>query len=105
MIIKKKIAWWERVEGAEKYHVRIVDTGIVTAIEQLENIGFAVVPQSANPEIDADINTLGLPVGEGTYDVFISAADSVGNESDPLEFRGAVFDFTPPASPTRGGFR
>lgn len=105
MIIKKKIAWWDRVEGADKYHVRVVDAGLITDINQLEAISFGVVPQSANAEIEVDINTLGLPVKESTYDVFVSAADSIGNESDPLEFRGAVFDFTPPASPTRGGFR
>jgi len=39
---------------------------------------------------------------EGTYDVYITALDAAGNESSPLEIQNAVFDFTPPESPSDG---
>lgn len=54
-------------------------------------------------KISVDIGGLtNVPKETGTYEVFITAADAAGNESDAFEIHGAVFDFTAPAAPTAG---
>ena len=107
-IIKKKIAWWNNVGFASQYHVRIVPTGSVvdpTDQEEMEVIPFVVVAQNELDQIESNIAELGLDIEDGLYDVFVSAADQRENESNPLEFREVVLDFTPPPAPTVGGFR
>lgn len=48
-----------------------------------------------------DLATLpGAQGVEGRRDVWITAVDSRGNESDPLEIDQALFDFSAPAAPT-----
>lgn len=39
---------------------------------------------------------------EGVHDVYITAVDGRGNESDPLLIDDALFDFSAPAAPTDG---
>lgn len=39
---------------------------------------------------------------EGKYDIHLTAVDSVGNESDPLQIDNVTFDLSPPAAPTDG---
>jgi len=39
---------------------------------------------------------------DGVYDVFVTAIDERGNESDPLEIPDANFDFSAPDAPTDG---
>lgn len=39
---------------------------------------------------------------EGTFDVYITARDARGNESDPLLIDDALFDFSAPTVPTDG---
>lgn len=110
-IIASKVLWWKAVEGADQYRVRIVQDGEVTEDNSnLGDYGYDVVDASAvNPdsnEVEIDLGTLkNVVVTEGTYDVFITAADEAGNESDPLVIADAYLDFQPPAAPTNGGFR
>ena len=42
---------------------------------------------------------------KGVYDVYVTAVDEAGNESDALSIPDTVLDFQPPAAPTSGGFR
>lgn len=39
---------------------------------------------------------------EGVRDVYITAVDGRGNESDPFPLANTTFDFSPPAPPTEG---
>lgn len=39
---------------------------------------------------------------DGVFDVFITARDARGNESDPLHLDDVSFDFSAPAAPTDG---
>lgn len=107
MIIKKKIAYWGRVEGAVAYHVRVTDVGVIADTKDLEFVKPQRIEQVdvSVPQIEFDIGSMDVPVVEGLHDVFISSVDKFGNEPDPLEFRGAEFDFTPPPPVTVGGFR
>lgn len=55
---------------------------------------------SGSNTITVDLASLSnKPTVDGSYDVYITAADATGNESDPLKLT-ATFDFTPPAAPT-----
>jgi len=60
---------------------------------------------AATPATQVSVNIGSLsnvPSATGTYEVFVTAADASGNESDPLVIHGAVFDFTAPDAPTAG---
>ncbi len=57
----------------------------------------------AATKINVNIGSLAnAPKASGTYEVFVTAVDAAGNESDPLVIRGAVFDFVAPTAPTAG---
>lgn len=105
--IASKILWWESVQDAAEYIVRIVPDGQV-ANDNSNLYGFDgdTVAASTGPEVEIDIRELSsVPIIEGTYDLFITAVDEAGNESDPLVIADAILDFQPPAAPARGGFR
>lgn len=111
-IIASKVLWWNAVEGADQYRVRIVQAGEVREDNSnLGDFGYTAFngAGAANPdsnEVEIDLaNLKNVDVTEGTYDVFITAADEAGNESDPLVIADAYLDFQPPAAPTNGGFR
>ena len=106
-IIASKILWWQSVADATTYRVRIVADGLVAADNSnLATFGYDVVQPTNTQDVDVDIRTLSsVPIVEGTYDVFISAVDEAGNESDPLVIADAILDFQPPAAPASGGFR
>lgn len=99
--IAKKIVWWSSVSGANSYSVRIIPDNEPFAydypamIEVDHALGLA--------EHEADIGGIDLP--EGRYDIYVTAKDEAGNESDPFVLPGAFLDFVPPASPSSGGFR
>lgn len=106
-IIASKVLWWSNVQGASTYRVRIVPDGLVA--EDYSNIAefnYDIIPQSNSAEIEVDLRDLSsVPIKEGTYDLFITAVDEAGNESDPLVIADALLDFQPPAAPVSGGFR
>lgn len=106
-IIASKILWWARVDNASTYRVRIVNANAVADdLSNLVDFPYHVQTQKADLEIEVDVRTLSVaPVNEGIYDVFISAVDEAGNESDPLHIADALLDFQPPAAPKSGGFR
>ena len=104
--IASKVLWWEAVQDADSYKVRIVPDGQV-ASDNSNLYDFAGDNVDATPgEVEVDLRDLStVPVSEGTYDLFITALDEAGNESDPLVIADAILDFKPPAAPARGGFR
>lgn len=99
--VAPKIAYWDIVQDAVTYRIRLVTPG--SAIDYTQAADLEVAADSSKPQQEEDLATIGKP--DGTYDVLITAVDSGGNESDPLDLAGAVLDFTPPAAPASGGFR
>ncbi len=106
-IIASKVLWWESVQDASSYTIRIVPDGQVAGDNSnLADFNGDSVPATPGAEVEVDIRELSsVPIVEGTYDLFISAVDEAGNESDPLVIGDAVLDFQPPAAPASGGFR
>ena len=98
--IASKVLFWASVSDAALYNIRIMPDGTpfdydIPPILVQTHIGGA--------EHEADL--AGAQLAEGIYDVYVTAQDAAGNESDPLDFQDAVLDFTPPAAPAAGGFR
>jgi hypothetical protein len=98
--IASKVLFWASVSDAELYNVRIVPDQDPFSYDIPPAVS---VSHQGTPEHEADLAGTVLP--EGVYDIFVTAQDAAGNESDPLEFQDAVLDFTPPAMPSSGGFR
>jgi len=90
-------------EDVTHYRVRILPDGEEFSYDD----GFAEVPADTplvEGRIEVDLGSLDrAPTEGGTYDIFITAADAAGNESDPLIVDDAVIDFDPPQAPTAGG--
>ena len=99
--IASKVLFWASVSDAAKYNVRIIPDQTVFSYDAVPTI--TVDHDGALAEHETDL--AGTTLAEGVYDIYISAEDAAGNESDPLEFQDAVLDFTPPAAPSSGGFR
>ena len=99
--IAKKVLFWGSVNDADKYNVRIIPEGTPFSYSETPAIGAAHAPGQAEHEADL----AGIAISEGIYDIYVTAVDIAGNESDPLEFQDAVLDFVPPAAPAFGGFR
>ena len=108
-IIASKVLWWAMVSDASTYRVRITADGAVTPDgANLKDFPYDVITPSGDSlaEIEFDIaNVSSVVISEGIYDVFISAVDEAGNESDPLLIADALLDFQPPAAPSNGGWR
>lgn len=85
-----------------EHRVRILKDGTAFGYNQ----PFASIPANTPQEggkFSVDIAKLtNAPKSEGVYDVFVTAVDKAGNESDPLEISNASFDFNPPEAPTEG---
>lgn len=103
--IAKKVIWWASVPGAVNYVVRIIPDGNHFTYGPPAPGAQVSVPALEPPEPEQELNLSGLTLSEGVYDIYITAQDAAGNESDPLELADAVLDFTPPAAPSAGGFR
>ena len=104
--IASKVLWWSAVPDATHYSVRLIPS----TEDGVDPFDYAVEPQLTvpqpmppSPEIEADLANIALE--EGTYDIYVTARDPAGNESDPLAFADSVLDFVPPAAPAQGGFR
>jgi hypothetical protein len=44
----------------------------------------------------------GISALDGTYDLYLTAVDDAGNESEPLELQSVELDFVAPLPPTEG---
>lgn len=100
--IASKVIWWKQVNDAVSYNVRIVKDGTDFSYATKPA---SVVQQEAGRDGELEVDLAGLEFAEGTYDIYITAQDKRGNESDPFELADAVLDFVPPAAPSDGGFR
>ena len=81
------------------YRVRILAEGTVFDYD----FGFDSVGKGTGTTIEVDISDLPkAPEDEGTYDIYVTAVDQVGNESDPMVISAIIMDFTAPAAPTLG---
>lgn len=99
--IASKILFWASVTDAVKYNVRIIPDATPFSYDHASDISVSHVSTLAEHEADLSGTTL----AEGIYDIYITAEDLAGNESDPLGFQDAALDFTPPPAPSVGGFR
>ena len=86
-----------------EHRIRIIADGTPFSYDE----GYDSVPVQGtalvNGKIELDIGELATkPDAEGTYDVYVTAVENSGNESDPLIIENAAFDFSPPAAPTAG---
>lgn len=103
------IVWWESVQDAYAYPIRLVPDG--QPFDKDAPIDALVFHDPDLAEHEFDLSQLDIP--EGKYDIYITASDNkreatkeAGNETDPLELADAVLDFTPPSGPpAAGGFR
>ena len=98
--IVSKVMWWSSVDGADKYYVRVLP---LNSTFNYDSVPTSVVAKTTVAEVELDLKTLSL--AEGNYDIYVTAVDEVGNESDPLEYASTILDFTPPSKPSSGGFR
>lgn len=87
-----------------EHRVRIAKDGVAFNYNlPFASLQKAQVPAGTDGKITTDLSKLAnVPKEEGTYDVWVTAVDAKGNESDPLVIENAVFDFNPPAAPTEG---
>ena len=99
--VASKKMWWDTVADAASYPIRFFPQGATFSYDQAAALDPAQV--TGQPQQEVDLH--GVQLAEGVYDVYITAKDAAGNESDPLELAGSVLDFTPPSAPTSGGFR
>ena len=98
--IASKVLFWASVSDAAQYNVRIIPDQTDFSYDHVPDIEVSHV---GGLEHEADL--AGTTLTEGIYDIYVTAQDAAGNESDPLEFQDAALDFTPPAAPSAGGFR
>lgn len=101
--IASKIIWWANVSDADEFAIRVIADGVDFGYDHVPNIVVDNTNNLALEEIEADLG--GLSLEEGIYDIYITAVDIAGNESDPFMLADAVLDFTPPSAPSVGGFR
>ena len=99
--IASKVLFWSSVDDAANYNIRIIPDQTEFSYDHTPEI--IVTHDSSLSEHEADL--AGTVLNEGIYDIYVSAEDTAGNESDPLGFQDAALDFTPPAAPAAGGFR
>lgn len=99
--IAEKILWWKSVNDAYEYNIRIVPDNEPFNYDRQP--AFTVQHDPVLAEHEQDL--AGTTLDEGVYDIYLTAVDPAGNESDPLPFADAVLDFTPPSAPASGGFR
>ncbi len=86
-----------------KYRVRINEDGNTFDL----NDPFDEVVKPAQPDGDGFVY---IPISDlpkatnldGRYDLFVTAVDDAGTESEPLEIADVDFDFVPPEAPTEG---
>ena len=98
-IVKRRI-WWEPVPVVDLVNYRIYWALTPTPF------GYELPAIEAPKEVTEVVAPTDFPEGtfevDGDYNIWVTAVDEVGNESDPLALSGR-FDFTPPPAPLSGG--
>lgn len=102
--LAKKVIWWADVVDAAKYAIRALTAGAT--------FDYATAPvaepieTTVGAEQEFDLSTVAAALPKGEYDIYVTAIDAAGNESDPFTLAAAAaLNFTPPAAPAAGGFR
>lgn len=101
--IVNKVMWFSAVEDADSYIVRMLPEKNTFNYEHEPTLVLAGSGYKPGDEVETDLSSHGI--SENVYDIYITARDSSGNESDPFVLTGARLDFTPPPIITSGGFR
>lgn len=92
-------------EDTAEHRVRIIRDGEEFSYDD-DYAAIKGVTPASNGDIEVELASLSVaPTKGGTYDIYITAADNAGNESDPLLVNDAVLDFDPPLAPVAGGVR
>lgn len=103
---------WKAVEDAAYYRIYVLPHEYSDEVtERVESGEFYLNNFSEVPAItytDTDTGRVVVPlankfsgvVNSGTYDVFVTALDAAGNESDPALLDNVELDFTAPDAPT-----
>jgi hypothetical protein len=77
----------------EKYRIRVVPKDNVVTYE-------TVYYETSKDNLSVDVSKIpALTNANGLYDFFVSAVDTVGNESDFVGSPSVAIDFEPPAPP------
>ena len=98
-IVKRRI-WWNAVDAVDLAGYRIyIDQG---ADSFSYSLPFIQVAHNVTEVVAPDAFPAGTFAAEIDYNVWITALDLGGNESDPLALSG-YFDFIPPPAPSAGG--
>ena len=102
--LAKKVIWWSDVVDAAKYAIRIFQAGV--AFDYAATAVAEPVEATVGADQEFDLSTVADKLPKGSYDIYVTAVDSAGNESDPFTLAAAAaINFTAPAAPTAGGFR
>jgi predicted phage tail protein len=102
--LAKKVIWWADVADAVKYAIRAVAAGV--AFDYATAPVAEPVEGNVGAEQEFDLSTVAAALPKGEYDIYVTALDSAGNESDPFTLAAAAaLNFTAPAAPAAGGFR
>ena len=102
--LAKKVIWWTDVVDAAKYAIRIVTAG--TAFDYATAPIAEPAEGAVGTDQEFDLSTVAAQLPKGSYDIYVTALDVAGNESDPFTLAAAAaLNFTAPAAPTAGGFR
>lgn len=100
---------WIAVLDAASYLVYVLPSESSNSVDQTVETGefyehpSAEVPATIGEDgrVSVDLATLSVtPEVEGIYDIYVTAVDEAGNESDPALLDDAALDFTPPEAPT-----
>jgi len=84
-----KVLYWDSVNGAATYNVRVLDDGTPFGVG--EPVDITVTHISHPLEHEADLTTLSK--APAIYDIFVTAVDSAGNESAPLSIPDVTLDY------------
>lgn len=98
--IQEKEIYWSSVEGSDVvgYRVYTAESTIAFSytLPYITTTSISVIAPTDFPSGTFDIET--------DYNIWITAIDDAGNESDPLALT-SPFDFLPPNPPSDGGVR
>ena len=87
------------------YNVRIVPTGTAFGYDiPAANIAHTVDASNPSAPVSVKLSDVvgSASLAAGNYDVFVTAVNVDGNESDPLAISNVPFDLVAPAAPTNG---
>ncbi|HUL31079.1 MAG TPA: hypothetical protein VLZ03_11560 [Thermodesulfobacteriota bacterium] len=103
--IRKRRIWWEPVPEATSYVVYVSKNGNPHDPARFlweKTPGIVSRPVAGKTELIIPDDWVEFPKEPGTYHIWITSRDDVGNQSAPFLLSG-VFKFLAPPSPSRGG--